>query len=128
MPATYCIRPELELIHGSFFGVVTEAEVDEYYRTIMADSAYHTNYKHLLDTRQATKIKMSSNYVCRLAHRGYLSPGARQAIVANTNSAYGLSRMYISWHPRSKELQVFRSYKDAWRWLKLPIEAMNEAA
>ena len=49
---------------------------------------------------------------------GAVTPGSRLAIVAPSNEAFGLARMYQELHDDGPEVvQVFRSHRDAERWL-----------
>ena len=121
MPASYRIDTLLGCVFANFYGIVTEADLEEYFRALLADPNFNTSYKHLIDTRKTTETQMRIEYINSLARRGgSLPPDIMQAFVASSDLSYGLLRMYIAQHPESNKMEVFRDYEEACRWLGLP--------
>lgn len=122
MPHSHQIFNEFECVFMSFFADVTEKDLIDSYNCLIADPSYNPSYKHLADFSYANSIEVRSEFVRRLAKKARLAPGTKKAIVVGNDLFFGLSRMYMAQHPRQSEVELFRDYKEACRWLGLPID------
>lgn len=113
MPFRYAIDPDLGLIQVTFTGPTTTRDLADARAAVMADPAYAPRLGLLIDLEEADLTHMSP---AMLRERAQRPPGAGAiAVVAGTDLAYGLSRMY---EQMSKSpVGVFRHRAEALAWL-----------
>lgn len=100
-----------------------EAALLDYAQRVAADPDVLAGRDELVDLRAVDGARMSSAGLRQLAgvfeahEKG--EPG-RVAIVASSDLAFGLSRMYQAFRSQSmSEIRVFRDLDEACRWLEL---------
>jgi len=127
MPFTYVIDHDRRLILATAEGILTSEEIIGYQQYIQEHPEL-ASYHSLLDMSQMEQIALSSSVqVQDLAQRGASldvhGPVARLAIVAPSDGAFGMARMFMTWRSlddrNTKELGVFRSLSDALAFLGL---------
>lgn len=108
-------------------GVVGDEDVLAYVREFRDDPDFGTGYAGLIDASGLERIEVTSQGVRDVAHLTTrieeVLRGARVAIVAGTDAAFGMARMYQGVRVDAPyEIQVFREVAEARRWLGLPEE------
>ena len=116
MPADYSIDPVRKIVTMRLFGLVRGHEGFDARERIVADPAYDSSYDELIDATGASGFDVSGATVRGAADSPLLSNDVRRAMVAVTDEAYGIFRMFQSAMDRPR-LQVFRSRREAEEWL-----------
>lgn len=103
-------------------GVPTDAELLALAEGVAGNPEYPTPRRELVDLRGVETTEVSSTTLRRVTEvfqAADRNPAqSRIAIVAETNLAYGLSRVYQALRSRSPlRLEVFRDYEEALAWL-----------
>ena len=87
---------------------------------LLAAPAFDASFDQLWDLREVTEISVTPDTVRQLASARSFKPGARRAVVAPNDLAFGLARMFQLLHDEApEEFRVFRSVKGARSWLGL---------
>lgn len=125
MPIEYRIDHDRRLVIAEGSGTLTDEEVFGYQREVWSRSEV-AGYDELVDMSRVEKIALPSNE--RMQELARLSAGmdspsssTRLAVVAPTDLAYGLGRMYEAYrgleNRSTKQVQVFRSMDEALAYL-----------
>jgi hypothetical protein len=119
MPVRHSIDLEPPLVHTIFSGHVTDADLREHLRTLMADDRFDPMMPELVDLTDVTDVSVTSAMVEASARWLLHAPRARRAIVAPTDVLFGLSRMYQLYRDdlSGDTLRVFRTREQALEWL-----------
>jgi hypothetical protein len=121
MPASYVIDTERRRVISRAWGVLSEEELIAHYRAIAADLSFDPTFSQIADLREVTGFALSSSAVRREASMRVFDRTARRALVATSDIAFGLSRMYASEaYDVSPSTEVFRDMADAEEWLNQP--------
>ena len=124
MPIEHRIDAEHRIVHARVLGVLTDADLFAYQRTVWSDPAI-AGFDEIVDMSDVTEIVMPTSLRARdlaevSAQMDAPGTSSRLAIVAPADFAYGLARMYASYRGLQerghKEVEVFRSLEDATRW------------
>lgn len=97
-------------------------------RVARADPAFEPSFMQLMDFRRVTRVALDAESVAALANESMFRPGVRKAIVASTDVAFGLARMYeaLADSRLHQSVEVFRDAAEALRWLGLPENLLDE--
>lgn len=100
-------------------GVLTQAEVLEQVRQLLADPAVDPVFSQLVDCRQVTELKCTAEEVRQIADADIFSAQSRRAFLVTDDLLYGLARMYEIHRELKGEsgIRVFRSFDDAIEWV-----------
>ena len=126
MPITFQIDHERRIVFARGVGVLSDEDVFDYQRGVWTREDTR-GYSEMMDMRSVEQIALPS--MDRVRDLANLSAemdagtaGTRFAIVASSDLAFGLGRMYEAYrgmNPKSrKEVRVFRSPEDALKWLE----------
>lgn len=120
MPTDYSVDPAKQLVKSRAWGVLTEQESLEHYRTLSAEPGFAPTFRQLCDMRQVEEIDMSSDAIRCLAQESIFAPGAKRAFVAQSDAHFGLARMLqIFADLEGSKVGVFRTIAEAEAWLGL---------
>jgi hypothetical protein len=120
VPASYRIDTDAGVVFTTLEGVVPLAELRDLQRALAADPLLNSSMKSLIDLTNVTDLQLSGIDVRNLAGSGAFSLTAQRAIVASTDAAFGMGRMYeILSEGRSDRTGVFRTMAEARAWLGL---------
>jgi hypothetical protein len=132
MPIAYRVDHEARVVIAAGHGVLTDAEVFDYQQEVWGRSDV-TGYDELVDMTQVTQIALPS--VDRVQDLAQLSvrmddkySRSRFAIVAPTDIAFGLGRMFQAFREMdrssTKQVGVFRTMEEALSFLQIehPLE------
>jgi len=126
MPIEHRIDRERRIVFATAHGEMTDEDVFRYQREAWSDPAL-AGYDEVVDMSDVTSIPLASGRrapeLAELAAR-MDAPGtsARFAIVAPSDFAYGMARMYATYRGMqsqgTKQVEVFRSMAEALEWLE----------
>lgn len=128
MPIEHRVDAEANLLVVVASGPVADEDLLKYARRIAEDVSISAGHDELIDLRgveaggevtSPTLRRVASMFsaIDRTPER------SRVALVANSDVAYGLSRMYQAFRSESPlDLRVFREMPEAREWLGLPPE------
>lgn len=124
MPASYSIDTERKLVLSRIWGSPTEEEILDHGRRLRADPCFQADFRQLLDMSGLKEILIRSQRVRQAAHEQFFSPGARRAVVAHSDAAYGMARMYaLASEADGQTIEVFRDCCAAEAWLGVEEDA-----
>ena len=128
MPALHKIDNDMKLITTIWSGEAVDSELvdalTKYQKDIKSQPEY-CSYNEIVDFSQAVDFKLTSDGMRRLvqiaAHSDVQGVKTKLAIIVSKPVAYGLARMYEAYRTLvpsvSKEVRVFRDYKNALGWI-----------
>lgn len=116
MPADYSIDPVRRLVTMRLFGLVRGKDGWDARERIVADPMYDPTFDELIDASGASGFDVTGATVRGAADNPLISNDVRRAMVAVTDEAYGIFRMFQSAMDRPR-LRVFRSRREAEQWL-----------
>lgn len=128
MPIVYRVDHDARLVLAVGYGVVTDPDVFQYQQEAWSRSDV-AGYSELIDMTDVTEIAVPSTD--RVRDLATLSASmddkksvSRFAIVAPSNVAFGLGRMYQTYRTldsrSTKEIGVFRTMPEALAFLDIP--------
>jgi hypothetical protein len=124
MAVSYRVLPEQGVVVVELRGRVGDAELIDAADRLIADTDRLPGLHELVDAREMEVSDLSSAALRRVADRFAAGPrpdeGVRIALVAASDAAYGLARMYQVFRDASAaEFRVFRELPEARAWLGL---------
>jgi hypothetical protein len=137
MPITYRVYHDAHVVVAAGHGILTDADVFGYQQDVWSRKDV-AGYNELIDMTRVTQIALpSADRVRDLAKQAARMDDAKSktrfAIVAATDVAFGLGRMFQSYREldqrSTKEVGVFRTMEEALAFLQIdrPL-AMSESA
>jgi hypothetical protein len=119
MPVTYSIDPVERLVRNVGFGVLTDNDMRETQRRMVADPEFHPGYSQLFDLTAVSEIRLTTAWIREMANASAFAPGARRALIVNQALLYGLSRMFQAYLGEGGEaFGVFYTRQEAEAWLE----------
>jgi len=124
MPASYAIDTARRLVLSRIWGAPTEEEILDHGRRLRADPCFQPDFRQLLDMSELKEILISPRNVRQAARDQFFSPGARRALVAPSDAAFGMARMYaLASEVEGQTIEVFRDFSAAEAWLGVEEDA-----
>ncbi|HVO35497.1 MAG TPA: hypothetical protein VMT21_08035 [Gemmatimonadales bacterium] len=117
MPADYRIDASERIVYCRAWGVLTNHDLETHRAALYADPAFRPDLAQLYDFTAVTKLEITADALRNLAETTRFSPTARRALVASTDLAFGMARMY-SLMTQFEFVEVFRDEASAMRWLR----------
>ena len=118
MPASYSIDAERELVISRIWGAPTDDEILAHGRRLRDDPDFRPDFRQLLDMTGLEEIRISSQKVRQASRDQFFVPGVRRALVAQTDAAFGMARMYaLASEAEGQNIEVFREFTAATAWL-----------
>jgi hypothetical protein len=108
------------LIRIECSGVIRDVDLGDLITASLEGLAAVVGGVILLDFTQVESVEVSPKAISKAAHenRGRdVTQGVKMAVVAPTDVAFGLARMYQLSRDDEDNVQVFRERADAWLWL-----------
>jgi hypothetical protein len=120
LPATYLIDPERRLVVSSAWGAMTDDDVREHHRSLLADPLFDPTYRQLVDMTGITEDLVGARAKQEESQDQIFVPGVQRAWVAPADYAFGMARMYaVAAQGRGQNIGVFRARSEAEEWLGL---------
>ncbi len=121
MAITYELDEDLQLITIVALGVLTGDEVIEMREVLNADPRLGLGFRELVDVRGITELRVNSADIEDLLSMdevyGERVTSRIIAIVATSDSTFGMARMYEMRSDRDGRVAVFRDEAEARAWL-----------
>lgn len=120
MPASYEIRANQRLVRSRLWGVVSDEDLRAHAGLLRADPDFDPTYQQLVDLRDVSALRVSSDTIARVARESAFAPGVRRAVVAPTDYHFGMGRMFDLYSDAAGQtVAVFRDLDAAEAWLGL---------
>jgi hypothetical protein len=120
MPASYAIDTDRRLVVTRIWGAATEDEIFDHGQRLRNDPQFRPDFRQLVDISELTEVLVGSGMIREASRNQFFSPGVRRAIVANSEAAFGMARMYaIASEEAGQTIEVFRDRNEAEAWLEL---------
>jgi hypothetical protein len=101
------------------WGVLSEEDLVAHYQALAADLRFQPTFAQIVDLREVTSFALGSAALRREAAIRVFDRAARRALVASSDIAFGLSRMYATEaYDVSPSIEVFRDMAEAEDWVK----------
>lgn len=129
MSAIHHIDHDAKVILTSWEGIANDNGIidalDNYQKNIQNHPEY-IDYNEIIDTTHASSIKLTPKGINTLGTLASKTdpnqPNKKLAIIVNSNLAFGLARMYVTYRSfslkASKDIRIFKNEKDALDWVK----------
>ncbi|MEO8333783.1 MAG: hypothetical protein ABI664_02340 [bacterium] len=118
MPESFEIDPQRELVVCRAWGLLTDEELRDHYKRMLADPAFRPDYRQVADLRGVTDFTVDSKTIEEAARMHVFAPGTRRAFVAPMGVAFGLARMFSLYSATADQLlEVFTDVRSAEEWL-----------
>ncbi len=119
MPFSYKIDKERKLVMSTGYGVFTLGDALAHQEKLRKDSDFDPSFCQLMDFTHVTKLDLRPEDVRRLAQASLFAHDSKRAILVNSESAFGLARMYEILRSTFGErgIQAFRNLEDALEWV-----------
>jgi len=122
LSVTITVDAERRRIHSRIAGTVTLATLQDYYRELYAHSQFEPTMCELFDLSGVTEIALTAAEVRDFSHSTAVNTckgkGVRVAILAPSDLAFGLARLYeLTQVNSSNTLNVVRTLAAAEDWL-----------
>ena len=102
------------------WGAATEDEIFDHGHRLRNDPQFQPDFRQLVDMSELTEIRVGSGLIREASRNQFFSPGVRRAVVANSEAAFGMARMYaIASEEAGQTIQVFRDMSAAKAWLDI---------
>jgi hypothetical protein len=120
LPASYTIDSDRKLVVTRIWGAATEDDIYDHGQRLRNDPQFRPDFRQLVDMTELTEIRVGSGVIRDASRNQFFSPGVRRAVVANSEAAFGMARMYaIASEETGQTIQVFRDMSAAEAWLNL---------
>ena len=121
MPASYTIDTDRKLVVSRIWGAATEDEIFDHGQRLRNDPDFRPDFRQLVDMSELTELRVGSAVIREASRNQFFSPGVRRAVVANSEAAFGMARMYaIQSESAGQTIEVFRDMNAAEAWLNRP--------
>ncbi len=125
MATSYRIDKEAGVVYSSASGIATDEEFLSHQRLLSRDPDFRPHFRQLLDGREITELRVTPAGIRALIAGNPWGKGAKRALVAADDTAFGLARMFELGRPNPQdEFRVFRTIAEAREWLGLPLEEL----
>lgn len=119
---SYSIDPQRQLVRTRGWGVVSTDDLNDWIGSLLADRMFRPEFRSLIDLRRVTDVAVDPMTIARAASTPLFDAGARRAMVATSDSVFGVARMFASYAERIGQLiMVFRELWLAEEWIGLEI-------
>lgn len=120
MGMSYKIDQERRLVITRGWGELSTRELLDVISQILSDPRFDPDYRSLGDLRDVTSVSVDTMATAQVAAAPLFADGARRAIVATSDVAYGMARMFAAYSERAGyEVHIFREMAPAEEWLGL---------
>jgi hypothetical protein len=131
MPVEFVVLSEHSLVLSKAWGSVTGGDFHAQARELAAHPQFDRTFKQLTDLREVATPDVTADDIRKLAALNPFEQSARRVAIANSDVAFGMSRMYQMLVEsqggllREEAMRIFRELDDGLRWLGL--EGSREA-
>ena len=120
MPQSHQIDTARRIVVSRAWGGLSTVDFLAHFQAVGADPPFDPTFAQLVDLRDVTVFTLDTGTIREKAARSLFQPGVRRAIVAPSDIAFGLARMFGMYAASaSQTVSVFRTIDEAERWLGL---------
>lgn len=119
MPIFFRILREQGLVHAWTDGSVSDQDLNAYRARLVANPDFSPDHDQLVECLSRAQPTLSRSAITEAALDPIYSSKSRRAIVAASDAAYGLARMFAALQPEGSHVQVYRNLPEALAWLGL---------
>jgi len=124
MPEGHQIDVSRRIVVSRAWGELSTADFLAHYQSVATDPSFDPTFAQLVDLRDVTAFALDTGTIRAKAVNSLFQPGVRRAIVAPSDIAFGLARMFSTYaESASQTVAVFRAIDEAERWLGIEIAA-----
>lgn len=128
MPANYTIDNTNQLVNTVWEGEANDIELIEAmktYRKAVQSNPDYLNYNEIVNLNKITKFNLTAEGISTIAEIASTAEKSENykklALIANSELAYGLARMYETYrslpNESNKNIRVFKNENDALEWI-----------
>jgi len=119
MPVSYEIDKEKRLVVCNATGVCTLEEVVRFRQQLLADNDFDPSFSQLVDATGISRAEISPEQVRSLAEQSPFASSSRRALIAESDLAFALLRIYeiVRGLRGDNQVCVFRNRTAALAWL-----------
>jgi len=124
MPADFFIDTKLGIVFSKAVGTCGRPEIIDHMDRLQRHPDFRPELNQLFDFRGVTRVTFTAGDVRALATRNIFSGHSRRALVVESDSHYGLARMFEAHREMEGErgITIFRDMPSALSWLSLAAE------
>ena len=120
MGADYSIVREQRLVHMTLAGRVTDSDLLAVQTRLRGDHRFQPDFRQFVDATALAEVAVTPEGLCAVAACSAFGAGARRAMVAPSDVAYAMGRMYQRLREGSPDrVEVFKEWSEALEWLGL---------
>ncbi|HSU15620.1 hypothetical protein [Longimicrobium sp.] len=120
MGADYSIVREHRLVHMTLAGRLTDSDLLAVQARMRSDRLFRPDYCQVVDATGLSEVAVTLEGLCATAAGTVFGTGSRRAMVAPSDVAYAMGRMYKKLRGDSPDrLEVFKEWAEAVAWLDL---------
>jgi hypothetical protein len=120
MSFSYSIDAVRRVVFTRGRGIVSTRDMQDLTNRLLADPRFNSEYRALADLSEVTEVTVDALALEETASIPLYEPGTRRAIVAPSDVAYGVARMFAAYSERSgQDVRIFREMSAAEGWLGL---------
>ena len=129
MPQRHQIDVARRIVVSCAWGELSTADFLAHFQAVGTDPSFDPTFGQLVDLREVALFTLDTVTIREKAARSLFQPGVRRAIVAPSDIAFGLARMFGMYAASaSQNVAVFRTIDDAERWLGLATVAARASS
>jgi hypothetical protein len=124
VPISFHIDTAQRLVRTRVWGRIGDEHVRGLYRHLVADPRFRPDFRQLTTVDDNVQFTLSHRTIAEVAAMPVFRAGTRRAVVASTEVAFGLARMFSLIAERvGQVVRVFREEASAERWILSQAEA-----
>jgi len=128
MPMESTVDPARKIVLTRVWGDWTEADIKTYQQDLRNNREFDPQFSQLIDMMGLATVRLTSLSVDRLLRTRVFTKNARCAVIAESDLAYGISRMIeLHCEARGISFRAFRGRREAERWLFEEPEEITQA-
>src|SRR5436309_9304705 len=109
-----------------FSGRSSMEETLHFRRLLASDARFSNDFNELVDLQEFSGSESGYQEIsARAAESDPFSPGARRAIFAPSDIAFGMARMYIATRRAEDTIALYRDLESARKWLGIDEAALD---
>ena len=115
---SYTIDPESKVVRCLAWGTLSNEDLRDHYHQLAVDPQLTPAYRQLGDLSGVVALTADSATIAEVASQPIFGVDVRRAIIAPSDSAFGVSRMFAIYAERAgQDVRVFRTAQEAERWV-----------
>ena len=118
MPQSHHIDVARRIVVSRAWGGLSTVDFLAHFQAVGADPPFDPTFAQLVDLRDVTVFTLDTGTIREKAAKSLFKPGVPRAIVAPSDIAFGLARMFSMYAASaSQTVAVVRTIDEAERWL-----------